>query len=128
MKSFFIKIIFVFVFAIFFSSCSNSPKIIYKGQASIIGQSFDTSLLDSAMIYGHVLLAYPNRAPSHNTTILVVETGTTTFSDSTGFFSIKLLPGTYSVMCSEDTPKLNLMTIHPNEKVEVEFIVRVEIW
>ena len=111
-----------------FASC-NKNTIIYEGKASIISRSFDTSLQDSAMIYGYVRsAAYEDILPPYNIpTIFIRETNATTECDSLGYFSLKLLQGTYTVVCSEDCPDLKI-TIRSNEKVEIKFLIRVVIW
>ena len=114
-----------------FSSCLNTK--IYEGKALIVSRSFDTSLQDSAMIYGYVLDAAEKQPLWNSSTIIVEETQTTTYSDSTGYFSMKLLQGTYTVVCfdplvTNDTLKLENTVIFPNEKVEIKFLKGVVIW
>ena len=107
--------------------------IIYEGKALIINRSFETSLQDSVMIYGYVLSA-ADENPFWNSSIILIEnTKTATVSDSLGFFSLKLLSGTYAVICfdpsvTNDTLKLENLKTLPNEKVEIKFLKRVEVW
>ena len=124
MKTF--KLIIFFLFIVFIS-CSNIQT--YPGKALIVNRSIDNSLQDSAMVYGYVLDA-KKKKPLGNCTILVKEANSIVYSDSTGYFSLKLLPKTYTVMCFaeySDTLLLENLKILPNEKVEVKFLRSVVI-
>jgi len=126
----FFTIIFLFVLLLF-ASCLNTK--IYEAKALIVSRSFDTSLQDSAMIYGYVRSAAYEEILPYNMIVLIQETKTTTECDSLGNFSLKLLSGTYTVMCfnpsvTDDTLKLENLKILPNEKVEIKFLMREEEW
>jgi len=115
-----------FFLCIIFFSCAGIH--IYPGEALIVSRSFNNSLQDSAMICGYVFDALEEN-PLWNWTISVVgNTEMTTNTDSNGYFLIKLLPGTYNIICSEDTPKLYNIKILPNEKIEVRFLKKVVVW
>lgn len=128
MKTIFLKLIFIFAFATFFSCLSIH---VTHGKAEIVNRSFDCSLQDSAMICGYVLDAYGTH-PVYSS-VFIENTGNSVFSDSTGYFSVKLLPGTYTVICDPvhpadtrgytQTQKLENLTILPNEKIEVKFLI-----
>jgi len=118
---------FLFVLLLFLS-CVNTK--IYEGKVQIINRSFDTSLQDSAMIYGYVLSA-ADENPLSNRTILIKETKNSVFSDSIGLFSMKFLPGTYTIVCfyppaTDSSLELDNFKILPNEKIEIKFLVRFE--
>ncbi|MCL2412809.1 MAG: carboxypeptidase-like regulatory domain-containing protein [Bacteroidales bacterium] len=115
-----------------FTSCRNVQ--IFPERIEIVERTIDHSLRDSAVIYGYVLDAFMKEPLWRNpSVILVTQTGTTTLSDSTGFYSIKLLPGTYTieVFCSfstvGDTLRLENLNLLPNERVKIKFFKRVEI-
>jgi len=122
------RTIIIFFQFILFVSCSNIQT--YPGKALIVNRSIDNSLQDSAMIYGYVLDA-KEKKPLSNCTILVKETNSAVYSDSTGYFFLKLLPETYTVMCfaeHSDTLLLENLKILTNEKVEVKFLRTVVIY
>ncbi|MDR0436955.1 MAG: hypothetical protein LBH22_01490 [Bacteroidales bacterium] len=124
-----------------FSSCLPTPKI-EESKAFIVSRHFDTALQDSAMIHGEVLSLAEERPFAScikiddNTVcsfidwvISIEETDLSTRCDSTGNFSIKLLPGTYTINCiypSEVDPSVQLknLTLLPNERVRVKFLIK----
>jgi len=119
----------IFFLIIIFVSCLDVR--IYPGKALIVNRSFDISLQDSAMICGYVLDAAEKTPLWNSSKILVENTEISTFCDSTGYFFIKLLPGTYTIICfdplvTDDTLKLKSLKILSNEKVEIKFLKRVE--
>ncbi|MCL2412808.1 MAG: hypothetical protein FWC98_01570, partial [Bacteroidales bacterium] len=78
-----------------FTSCREVQ--IFPGRIEIVERSFDPLLQDSAMVQGYVLdalMEYPFWNPQ---VVFIAETGATALSDSTGFYFMKLLPGTYTV-------------------------------
>jgi len=123
---------FALLLLLLFSSC-NKNTTIYEGKALVINRSFDDSLQDSVMIYGYVLSAADENPFWNSSTILIEDTKTSTVCDSSGFFSLKLLSGTYTVICfdpsvTDDTLKLENLKTLPNEKVEIKFLKRVVVW
>jgi len=118
--------------SVLFISCNRVQ--IYPGRIEIVERSFDYSLQDSAAIHGYVLEAYEEKPTlSCRSTILIVETGATTQDNDSGYFFIKLLPGTYTVErfftfpTWNDTMRLENLKILPNEKVKIKFFRRIEI-
>jgi hypothetical protein len=114
-----------------FTSCHTEER--YLGSVEIIERSVDNSLQDSVIIYGYVLVRDmhgKNRPPYlyERPTIKILETETTTQSNDSGYFSIKMLHGTYTIECFfpstpwNGNPKLENIKISPNEKIKVKFI------
>ncbi|MCL2682057.1 MAG: carboxypeptidase-like regulatory domain-containing protein [Bacteroidales bacterium] len=124
-----------------FSSCLNKTKP-EESKAFIVSRHFDTALQDSAMIHGEVLSLDGERpfagCVEINDTmkcsfidwiISIKGTDISTRCDSTGYFSIKLLPGTYTVDCiypgeRDASVLLKNLTLLPNEKVRVKFFIK----
>lgn len=137
MKPTITKISIILIFAIIicaltlFTSCRCVQ--IFPERIEIVERSFDYSFQDSAMIYGYVLDAFMGEPHWKPQVILITETETTTLTDSTGYYFMKLLPGTYTieVFCSfvtaGDTLRLENLNLLPNEKVKINFFTRVEI-
>ena len=101
---------------------------IYPGKAIIVNRSIDATLNDSAIIFGMVYSAEDEKTPELNADIWIESPNIKTNSDSTGFFNLKLLSGTYTIKClgkfsNEDMIiELKNLSILPNEKVEVRFL------
>ena len=126
-----IRIIIILLLFIVCVSCLNVQ--VYPGKVLIVNRSIDNSLQDSSMVCGYVLDAAEEKPFWNSSKILVEKTEIFTFCDSTGYFFMKLLPGTYSIVCFDplvtgDTIKLNNLKIFPGEKVEVKFLKTVTIW
>lgn len=109
------------------ASCS--PIVNTPGRVEIVSRTFDYSLQDSAMVHGY-LLDVLSEEPLflHRATISIVETGGVTQDNDSGYFSIKLLPGTYTIRVIDDrylrienVQYLKISNILPNEKIKVKF-------
>ena len=101
----------------------------FPGRIEIVSRTFDYSLQDSAIIHGRLLEVLSEEPiPYSRATILVVEMGVTTQDCNSGYFSIKIPPGTYTLRVSDDrylrkenAQYLKIANILPNEKVKVIF-------
>ncbi len=99
---------------------------IIDSSAEILSRT-DTALNDSALIYGVVYLAKTTNMPVSDANIWIEETDTNTISNIQGRFSLKVLPGTYTINCLRDsdeerfTATLRNISLLSNEKVEVQF-------
>ena len=127
-----LKILFVLlVLSIITISCNKVRT--YQSKAIIINRSIDLTLKDSALIYGMVYSAEDEKTPEIYANIWIEGTNTKTTSDSIGFFSIKLIPASYSIKClgkysnKDKTIELNDIVILPNEKIEIKFLQGVVI-
>ncbi|GAB6278022.1 MAG: hypothetical protein STSR0006_00170 [Lentimicrobium sp.] len=105
----------------------------YPSIAIIVNRLIDTTLNDSALIFGYVYSAEDEKTPELNANIWIEDTNIKTNSDSSGFFSLKLLSGTYTIKClgkysNEDMIiELKNLSILPNERIEVKFLQGVII-
>ena len=131
MKTFInIQILIAMLMGTFISSCHK--VYIYEGKAIVLNKTSDLTLNDSVLIIGNVYSAY-DTLPEFNAIVWIDGTNIKTSTDSLGYFSIKLPPGTYTIKChrSGDTGEqpqvLKDIQLLPNEKLKVEFLLRVEI-
>ena len=101
--------------------------VIIDSSAEIISRSIDETLNDSALIYGFVYSAGSINSPYPNTNIWIDGSDLKTISDIYGNFSLKVLPGTYTIKCLRDqyeerfTAEVKNITLSPNEKIEIRF-------
>jgi len=113
------------ILSITLSSCRQVAYI--DGKAIIGGRTFDSTLKDSAMIYGLVCYAPDEKAVIPNANIWIEELNIKTLSNDTGFFRMKIPSGKYTIKCYRDDPNeefvniLKDLTISPDEKVEIKF-------
>lgn len=102
--------------------------IYYPSKSMVISRSIDAQLKDSAMIYGKVFYAPFRHSVVPNATVWIEEANVKTLSNDTGYFSLKVLPGKYTVKCYMDDPEEEFtvvrkdLTISANEKVEVRLL------
>jgi hypothetical protein len=101
----------------------------YEGKATIISRHIDLSLRDSALIYGTVNSAAEESYPERFALVWIDGTNIKTGVDSIGSFNIKLKPGTYTIKCSlwgeeKDVEALNNLSVLPNEKIQVTFLLK----
>lgn len=126
MKTYFKATFLVFLLLCMVISCRKVHT--YHSKAIIVKRSVDMTLNDSALIYGMVYSAEDEKTPELYANIWVEDTDLKTNSDSTGFFSIKLLPKNYTIKClgkfsnKDMTIELKNISILPNEKIEVKFL------
>lgn len=113
-------------FLITLSSCR---KVVYYPSTSlIISRSVDVQLKDSALIYGRVCYAPDKKNVIPDVNVWIEEVNIKTLSNDSGYFSLKVLPGKYTIQSYMDDPSeefavmLNDLIIHGNEKVEVRFL------
>jgi len=110
-----------------FTSCHSEERI--PGRVEVVERSFDSSLQDSVMIHGYVLSVSEEKPLwMMSSTIVVVELAVATQSDSvSGYFSMKLLPGIYTIVCLFPTANpdltLNRQEFLPNERVKIRFLM-----
>ena len=126
MKIFFKTTILVFFLLCMAISCRKVYT--YHSKAIIVKRSIDSTLNDSAFIYGMVYSAEDEKTPEINANVWIEGNNIQTNSDSTGFFSIELLSGIYTIKCpgkfsNEDLIiELKNISILPNEKIEIKFL------
>ena len=107
------------------SACNEVQYI--DSETKIVGRYTDTTLNDSSLIYGIVIMNGTINMPYSNAEIWIEETDDNTASDIQGKFSLRVLPGTYTVKClapyNEDRFLMTLKDISllPNEKIEIHF-------
>jgi len=110
-----------------FTSCHTEERI--PGRVEVVERYFDSSLQDSVMIHGYVLSVSEEKPLwMMSSTIVAVEIAVATQSDSvSGYFSMKLLPGAYTIVCLFPTtnPDLTLsrQEFLPNERVKIRFLM-----
>ena len=101
----------------------------YPSKSMIISRSFDAQLKDSAMIYGMVYYAPDRSYAISNATVWIEEVNVKTLSNDSGYFSLKVIPGKYTVKCYMDDPGEEFtvvrkdLSISANEKVEVRLLM-----
>lgn len=125
-----VKYLAVFIFLIIIVSCHK--VYIYEGKAIIISRSTDLGLKDSALISGIVFSADEAKAPEFDAVIWVDGTDINTTVDSLVSFSFKLMPGKYTIRCrrkysTDDMVELKNISILPNERIKIEFFLRIEV-
>jgi len=114
-----------------FTSCHH--KLVYHGYATIIERSFDRSLEDSVIIHGYVIvleISGEQRPPYwyERATIKIIETEVTVQNNDDGYFSIKILPGIYTIECifpstpQNGNPSLRNIEVFQNEIIKIKFI------
>lgn len=115
----------LFILSITLITCRQVAYI--DGKVTIVGRTFDSELKDSAMIYGLVCYAPDEKTVIPNANIWIDELNIKTLSNNSGFFSIKIKPGKYTIKCYRDNPNeefaniLKDFIISSNEKVEIKF-------
>lgn len=127
MKSRFLTLLlFLLSFCAFLFAACNEVHYI-DSEAKIIGRYTDAALNDSSLIYGIVIMKGTINMPYSNAEIWIEETDDNTASDIQGKFSLRVLPGTYTVKClapyNEDRFLMTLkdISLSPNEKIEIHF-------
>lgn len=81
------------------SSCLNRQFI--EGRAEIVSVS-DTILSDSSFVFGHVYcVGWPGKDFYYENEfeIWIEDSGMKTTNGTTGFYSLKMAPGTYTIKC-----------------------------
>ena len=121
-----VRFLIIFSLLITISACRH---VAYVGsKATIVNRTFDAALKDSAMIYGTVYYAADEKKPMQNANIWIETTNLKTTSNNVGFFSLKIIPGIYTIKClGENAPQeftmvINALSLSPNEKVEIKFL------
>lgn len=115
----------IFFFSILDTSCLSIHYI--ESEAKIVGRSIDTALNDSALIYGTVFDGREISFPFPDANIWIEGTGIETTSDIQGKFSLRVLPGTYTIKCLHPysdvrfTMVLENISLISNEKIELQF-------
>lgn len=109
----------------FASSCRHI--IIVNSRVEIVSQSIDEALIDSALIYGTVFFGEDEEVPMSNAKIWIEGSNVKTISDNMGHFSLKILPGIYTIKCLGDqyeekfTIVLSNISLSLHEKIEIKF-------
>ena len=91
------------------------------------------SLSDSVLIFGNVYTAIDNRTPEIYARIWVNELTKGTYSDSSGFYSLKLPSGVYTINCKRENGSDEFIetrkdiSLLPNEKIEIYFYLGVGV-
>ena len=121
------QLIFIWGILIWSSSCLKRHFI--EGQAELISID-DAALNDSSLFFG-----YANRvdwqAPyPYPFEVWIENTNLTSITDSMGYYSIKTVPGTYSIKCQDvpnDWPQLiegmSNVEIKKNQKIQIDFYI-----
>jgi signal peptidase I len=115
----------IFFFSVLVTSCLSINYI--DSATQVVGRSMDTSLNDSSLIYGTVIVNTTNNMPHPHASIWIDGTNIKTTSDVYGKFNIKILPGTYTVKCLDPSSEerflmtLKDISLSPNEKIELLF-------
>lgn len=101
----------------------------YPSRSMVISRSLDAQLKDSAMIYGKVSEAPFRDYAIPNATVWIEEVNVKTLSNDSGYFSLKVLPGKYTVKCYRNDPGEEFtvvrkdLAVSTNEKVEVRLLM-----
>jgi hypothetical protein len=104
------------------------------GRAELISVS-DTLLNDSSVFVGHAhLIDWNGSYPSDYFNIWIENTSYRTTADTNGFYSLKTLPGKYTIKCkggSEGSDRLveeiKNIEIAKNKKVRIDFYIGYSI-
>lgn len=121
------KLVFWVIFFLFILNISCLDVKIIDSSAEIISRGTDTALNDSALIYGAVYFAETTNMPFPDADVWIEESDLKTSSDSLGNYSLKVLPGIYTIKCLDPlsdvrfTSVLDNISLLPNEKIEVRF-------
>jgi len=106
---------------------------IFESSHKIISRVNDSSLNDSVLIFGHVYSAVDNTTPELYARVWVEKLQYETSTDTTGFYTLKMPSGTYTLKCfalyhSEDfTEIIKDIVLLPNEKIEINFFIGEKI-
>ncbi|MCX6239895.1 MAG: hypothetical protein NTY07_20515 [Bacteroidia bacterium] len=101
--------------------------VIVNSKAIIASRSIDIALNDSALIYGTVFFGESETVPMTSANVWIEGSSIKTISNNMGLFSLKIMPGIYSIKCLGEkyeekfTAVLNNLSVSPNEKVEIRF-------
>ena len=103
-----------------------------EGRAEIVSSS-DTVLNDSSLIFGHLYHVdwYGDEYYLENEFEIWIENSELkTTNDTTGFYSIKLIPGTYTIKCQSSgntwerlIAEAKNITISKNTQTEIDFYI-----
>ena len=114
-------------------SCLNRQFV--KGRAELLSVT-DSLLNDSCLLEGHVTY-FENTAPLpplKDWFEVWLNTGVRTTTDSTGYYSIKTLPGTYTIRCQTRgnvyeplIEEISNIKIEKNQKVSIDFYIGYSI-
>lgn len=125
MKSFF-KLNFLVGCLLLLTVTACRKVYVYEGKAVIVSRVIDATLKDSVLIYGTIYSAGNENYPLVNAAIWIEGTSIKTTSNNVGYFSIKLLPNTYTIKYlgqyydTDMTGELANIVALPNEKIEVK--------
>ncbi|MDX2445118.1 MAG: hypothetical protein QNK30_15090 [Bacteroidales bacterium] len=109
-------------------SCLNRQFI--DGYAEIVSIS-DSTLSDSSLFFGYTRqVDYSGLYPIRPYEIWIENTAIKVYTDSSGYFSIKTMPGTYALKCQYKSnnyeqliEELKNIEIKKNQKIEVGFYI-----
>lgn len=130
----FLIISFILIFGI--EGCNwydNNQVVISGGRTEVGEKKLDISLQDSVLVYGKVKRADDNVTPEVNARIWARPSGFETYSNDSGYYELKLPPDILTIYCErqfgnrEDLGVLNNLELLPNEKVELDFYLRVKV-
>jgi len=103
-----------------------------KGRAELISTS-DSALHDSSLFVGHVQQVdwtgdFPYNAIPFN--IWIENTKYSTTTDSTGYYALKTMPGTYTIKCQTKSnewvqliEEKRAVKIDKNKKIQIDFYI-----
>ena len=123
---------YLLILAALLGSVSCLDRQFIKGRAELISTS-DTILLDSSIFAGYVypvdfIGKYPYEAVPFE--IWIENTKLITTTDSTGYYYLKTMPGTYTVKCQVRSNEYELLIeekrnikIEKNQKIRIDFYI-----
>ena len=115
------------IFFLFILNISCLSIYIVDSSAEVLSRGTDTALNDTSLIYGTVYDEATNNMPYPGVSIWIEDSDIKTSSDTLGNFSLKVLPGTYTIKCLHPysdvrfTAVLDDVLLMSNEKVEIQF-------
>lgn len=106
---------------------------VYEGKSIIISRTIDTSLNDSALIFGYVYSAIDEISPEPFAEIWIDGKDTKTTADKSGYFYLKIPAGLCTIKCKgkysndDEIEEIKDLTVIKNEKIELKFFIGITI-
>lgn len=117
----------LFAIAVILASFSCREVRYYFGEYKIVSRGIDNSLADSVLVYGRVVSTLDTVSGLFLSRVWTKELSKETYTDATGYYSLKLPSGTFTIYCQEYagshefTETVENLSLLPNEKVEITF-------
>lgn len=124
----FLKEIFLIAFILLITISACRHVVLIESKTIIVSRTYDSTLNDSAMIYGLVYYAPDKKYVIPKANIWIEDINVKTISNDSGFYSLKIPPGKYTIRSfmenqnEEFVTVLKDLSISSNEKVEVNFL------